>query len=74
MKTRLSTGVYRLSQQKECQVVRFVMEVSDEEEVLEVHKTKREVVNVACADSGYKKKRGEEAGRQRLDEIETLLW
>ncbi|KAK5941852.1 hypothetical protein PMZ80_005803 [Knufia obscura] len=65
--------VYRLGQTRECRVVRFVMEGSVEEEVLEVQKTKRQLVNVAFGEAEAKRKRGEEARRERLGEIERLL-
>lgn len=65
--------VYRLGQTKECRVVQFVMEGSVEEEVLEVQKKKRELVRAAFGEAESKRKRGEEARRERLDEIERLL-
>ena len=65
--------VYRLGQQKECRVVRFVMEGSVEEEVLEVQKNKRELVGVAFGEREGRRKRGEEARQERLGEIERLL-
>ena len=65
--------VYRLGQKKECRVVRFVMEGSVEEEVLEVQKTKRELVRAAFGESEARRKRGEEGRRERLGEIERLL-
>lgn len=65
--------VYRLGQTKQCRVVQFVMEGSIEEEVLEVQKKKRELVHAAFGESENKRKRGEEARRERLQEIERLL-
>lgn len=70
--------VYRLGQEKECRVVRFVMEGSVEEEVLGVQKKKRELVGVAFAEAvrgaGGRRGRGREREREeRLGEIERLL-
>lgn len=65
--------VYRLGQKKECRVVRFVMEGSIEEEVLEVQKTKRKLVSAAFGESQARKKKGADQRRERLGEIERLL-
>lgn len=65
--------VHRLGQKKECRVVRFVMEGSVEEEVLEVQKTKRALVSAAFGESQARKKKGDDRRRERLGEIERLL-
>lgn len=63
--------VYRLGQTKPCRVVRFVMEGSVEEEVLEVQKKKRELIGVAFAED--RARRGRDLRGERLGEIERLL-
>lgn len=70
--------VYRLGQDKECRVVRFVMEGSVEEEVLGVQKKKRELVGVAFAEEvgaadGRRGSGREREREERLGEIERLL-
>ncbi|KAK5098815.1 hypothetical protein LTS08_006193 [Lithohypha guttulata] len=65
--------VYRLGQKKECRVVRFVMEGSVEEKVLEVQKNKRKLVSAAFGEAQARRTRGPDARRDRLGEIERLL-
>lgn len=63
--------VNRLGQTKPCRVIRFVMEYTIEEEVLEIQKRKRTLVDQAFGES-TKSKKGEAARQERLEEIERL--